>query len=166
MKKKNALKIFSLGMVSLTVGMMFFLSSCHSKPKPGTLSFHYTLTNKTGEILDSSQGKEPLTFVKGSGQIIPGLEKELIKMTAGEKKRIEVPAAEAYGPVQEDRFIKVKKDQLPAEDIKVGDKLSAGMGSGILFTVKSIEGDEVTLDGNHPLAGQDLTFDVEVLSTT
>ncbi len=166
MKKSDGLKILSLGIFLLGLGSLPFLSSCSTKPKPGILTFHYTLTNKAGEVLDSSQGKEPLTVVKGAGQIIPGLETELVKMAAGEKRRVEVPAASAYGPVQEDRFIKVKKDQLPSDEVKVGDQLSAGMGSGIVFVVKSIEGDEVTLDGNHPLAGQDLTFDVEVLSTT
>jgi len=163
----------------LVAGLMILLASCHSTPKTSALTegtstpqaadtariltFYYTLTNTAGEVLDQSEEGHPLPVLEGAEQIIPGLETELFKMKAGEKKRIVVPAEEAYGPVYEDRKIKVAKKDLPPEALKVGTPLSTGMPYGPIFVVTSIEGDEVLLDGNHPLAGEDLTFDVEVV---
>ncbi|HTL48344.1 MAG TPA: FKBP-type peptidyl-prolyl cis-trans isomerase [Verrucomicrobiae bacterium] len=130
----------------------------------GTLTFHYTLTNAKGEVLDSSEGKEPLTVRIGAHEIIPGLEAELLKMKPGEKKKVVVPADQAYGPRYEGRTIQMPADKLPPEALKVGAQVSAGLG--IVFTVTEIKDGVVTLDGNHPLAGQDLTFDVDLLSAS
>jgi FKBP-type peptidyl-prolyl cis-trans isomerase SlyD len=127
------------------------------------LSFHYVLTNKKGETIDSSRKGEPFAVLEGAHQIIPGLEAELFKMNTGEKKRIDVPAALAYGAHNETMKIKVPRSKLPAGDFQVGTRFSAGpQGDGPIFIVTAIEGDMVSLDGNHPLAGEDLTFDVEV----
>ncbi len=126
------------------------------------LSFHYVLTNKKGETIDSSRGHEPMPVLEGSQQIIPGLEVELFKMKVGDKKKVDVSADQAYGVVREDLRVKVQRDQLPEGDIKVGVQFSAGEGHGPVFTVTKIEEDGISLDGNHPLAGVDLTFDVEV----
>ena len=131
--------------------------------EPRFMKFHYTLTDKDGKVLDSSSGREPLPVIEGAGQIIPGLESEIFKMKAGEKKKIQVPAALAYGPVQDALKIKVQRSELPPEALRLGARLSTGQPFSPEFTVVAINGEEVTLDGNHPLAGQDLTFDVEIV---
>ncbi len=126
------------------------------------LSFHYILTNNKGEVIDSSRGTEAMPVLEGSNQIIPGLESELFQMKVGEKKKVQVTADKAYGLLREDLRVKVQRDQLPEGEIKVGVQFSAGEGHGPVFTVTKVEDDGISLDGNHPLAGQDLTFDVEV----
>lgn len=127
------------------------------------ISFHYTLTNKAGEVLDSSRGQDPFPVLEGARSIIPGLESELFKLAVGDKKKIDVPADLAYGPVMEELRITVNRTQLPAEALEPGARLSNGEPNSPVFTVIKIEGDNVQLDGNHPLAGQDLTFDVEIM---
>ena len=124
-------------------------------------SFHYTLTNAAGEILDSSDGREPLVFMEGAGQIIPGLESELVRLNAGEKKKVEVQAADAYGEHDPKKLIEVPLDKLPKENIELGDQFHAD-GQHTPFTVTGISETHATLDGNHPLAGMNLTFNVEV----
>lgn len=127
------------------------------------LSFHYTLTNNAGQAIDSSRGQEPFAVMEGSRQIIPGLETELFQMKAGEKKTVHLKAAQAYGIVNEKLRVKVPRTKLPEGDLKVGSQFHGGDKTNhIVFTVIGIEGDDIMLDGNHPLAGQDLTFDVEV----
>ena len=127
------------------------------------LFFHYVLTNKQGETLDSSRDTEPLAVLEGSQQIIPGLEEELFKLKTGDKKKIEVTSDKAYGPVNDQLRVKVNRSQLPEGELEVGARFKGGNDDvQFVFTVIKIEGDEVYLDGNHPLAGQDLTFDVEV----
>ncbi len=129
------------------------------------LSFHYELTNASGKKLDSSRGGEPFPVMEGRKQIIPGLEEELFKMNIGEKKRVEVPAAKAYGTLNEKLKVKVSRDKLPEGNLEIGTRFSTGPEhDSPVFTVVKIEGDEISLDGNHPLAGQDLTFDVEVMA--
>ncbi len=133
---------------------------------PRVIAFHYTLTNRAGETLDSSRSSAPFQVMQGAKQIIVGLEEELFKMKVGDKKKVEVPAAKAYGVLNDRLKIKVGRDKLPEGDIQVGTQFSTGPGPGSpLFTVIKIEGAEVYLDGNHPLAGQDLTFDVEVMES-
>lgn len=128
------------------------------------LSFHYILTGSTGKNLDSSRDGEPLTVLENSGQIIPGLEKELFKMKTGEKKTVHVTAANAYGPVNEELKIKISRDKLPPGELKIGMHLRGGKDHHApVFTIIKIDGQEVSLDGNHPLAGQDLTFEVEIM---
>ena len=127
------------------------------------LSFHYVLTNKKGDVIDSSRGAEAFPVLEGAQQIIPGLEVELFQMKIGDKKKVHVTADKAYGLVREDLRVKVSREQLPEGEIKVGVQFSAGEGHGPVFTVTKIEEDGVHLDGNHPLAGEDLTFDVEIM---
>ena len=130
---------------------------------PRVVTFHYELLNDKGETLDSSRAGEPFTIMEGGMQIIPGLEAELLKMKSGEKKRVRVPVAEAYGAVDDKLKMKVERARLPQGDLKVGMQFDSGKRTGSkIFTVTAIEGDQVSLDGNHPLAGHDLTFDVEV----
>ncbi len=127
------------------------------------IAFEYTLTDAAGKTLDSSSGRGPLAFIEGSGQIIPGLEKELVTLSIGSKKQIKVSAADAYGLKDEELVIKVPKASLPVPQVKVGDRFRGGADDhSPVFVVIDIKEDEITLDGNHPLAGQDLTFAVEM----
>lgn len=129
------------------------------------LSFHYVLTNDKGEVLDSSRNTDPFQVMEGKQQIIPVLEEALLAMSVGEKKQVHVPADLGYGPVHENLRIKVNRGQLPPENVKVGTQFTAReTGENVIFTITKIEGEEVFLDGNHPLAGVDLNFDVEVMA--
>ncbi len=134
---------------------------------PRVVSFHYTLKNKAGEQLESSFGAEPLMFLEGSGQIIPGLEQAIKDLKPGDKKTITVAAAEAYGEIEPDMIVEVPKDKLPKPDVAVGDRFHADAGDGHaqVVQVTKVSDTTVTIDGNHPLAGQDLTFEVEIDST-
>ena len=125
------------------------------------ISFHYTLTDPKGETLDSSSGRDPLTFIEGQGQIIPGLETELAKFKVGDKKRVNVKADQAYGVRNPELVFEISRDRLPAQDIKVGDKFRS-QASPMPLIVTKLTDSRVTLDANHPLADVDLTFDIEI----
>src|SRR5690606_16217308 len=120
---------------------------------------------KTGTVLDSSVGDEPLYFLENSQQIIPGLEKVLQLMNVGDKKKIEVKAQDAYGEVNAELVVKVKRTQFPPEaNLQIGDQFQVNNDPhSPVFTIMSIETEEVTVDGNHPMAGKDLFFDVEIV---
>jgi FKBP-type peptidyl-prolyl cis-trans isomerase SlyD len=124
------------------------------------IAFHYKLTDVKGATLDQSEANEPLAFMTGVGQIIPGLETVLMTMTKGDKRRVEVEAKDAYGERDIARILNVKRNQLPEGDINVGDMFHGPNGDVVTVTAISI--DSVTLDANHPLAGQKLIFDVEI----
>ena len=128
------------------------------------IGFHYTLKDKQGELIDSSEGRDPLLFLQGSGMIIPGLEKEIIDLAVGDTKTVEVLAKDAYGDVIDDLIIDVQKSQFPDDrELNVGDQFQVNEEPNApIFTVVKIEEEAVTLDGNHPLAGVDLVFDVEL----
>lgn len=136
-------------------------------PKARVVSLHYTLTDDKGVVIDSSRGAEPLQYLEGAGNIIPGLEKEVRLLAAGDKKNIHVPAAEAYGEKRQDMLVEVPRSQLPQDaSPKVGDRFRGGPDAHApVFTVTEVHDDKVTLDGNHPLAGQNLHFEVEVTET-
>lgn len=129
------------------------------------VTFHYTLRDPSGQVLDTSAGGDPITYLEGAGQIIDGLDEQLRFAAAGDKSRVTVPAAKAYGERDPKQVQRVKRSQLPVDgEIKVGDQFQAGSDRfAPTVTVAGIEGDEVLLDGNHPLAGVDLTFDVQVV---
>ena len=128
------------------------------------ISFHYTLTDKGGKVLDQSQQGHPLVFLSGGGQIIPGLESMLVEMDKGAQKTVTVPAKDAYGVYNSQLIYKVSRKELPSQEIKVGDMFEVGQGEQYVpVSIVAIEEDQVTLDGNHPLAGQDLTFAVEIV---
>ena len=131
---------------------------------PKVIGFHYTLTNSKNEVLDNSAEHGPLVFLEGVGQIIPGLEKEIVAMNIGDKKVINVPAADAYGNKNDELVITVQRSQFPEDaQLNIGDVFQVNQDQGLPpFAVIAIEGDEVTLDGNHPLAGEDLNFDIEI----
>ena len=128
------------------------------------ISFHYRLHNKDGQLLDSSSGGEPIAFLEGSGQIIDGLESALLGATEGAKLKVEVEAARAYGVRDATLVRTVKRSMLPVEGLKLGDMFQTGQDRHApVVTVTAIDGDDVTLDANHPLAGVDLVFDTEVV---
>ncbi len=140
-------------------------------PAPGavrngaTVSLEYTLKNDGGEVLDTNKGGNPLVFVHGRQQIIPGLERELVGMRPGEEKQVVVKPEDAYGESVPGAQQEVPKDAIPKEGLKVGTTLTARSGSGETrpVVVKEIKENTVVLDFNHPLAGKTLYFDVKVL---
>ena len=126
------------------------------------ISFHYTLTDTDGVVIESSFEREPISFMSEMGMIVPGLEREIIHYTAGQKGRVEVKAEEGYGLIDFAKYVQVPREALPKQDIKVGDMFQSSQ-SPLPFTVKELTETHAVLDGNHPLAGEDLVFDVEVL---
>jgi FKBP-type peptidyl-prolyl cis-trans isomerase SlyD len=129
------------------------------------VSIHYTLTSNSGEVLDSSSGGDPLAYLHGKNNIIPGLEKALEGRQPGEKLDVKVAAAEAYGQRDENLVQKVPRRAFGGvAKVEPGMQFHAqtSQGQTRLVTVTGVQGDMVTVDGNHPLAGQDLNFAVEV----
>lgn len=128
------------------------------------VSLQYTLMDSKGEVLESSVGGEPLSYLHGEGEIVPGLEKTLEGNTVGFKTRVTVPAAEAYGERDEEAVIEAPKDELP-EGLEEGEEVFGEDPDGepISFTVVKLTETGALLDMNHPFAGMDLTFDVEIL---
>ena len=133
---------------------------------PRVVSFHYTLRDPSGRVLDSSAGGDALTYLEGAGQIIDGLDEQLRDVAAGVKARVQVPAVKAYGERDPGQVHRVKRGMLPIEgDLNIGDQFQTDTDRfAPVVTVAAIEGDDVLLDANHPLAGVDLTFDVEIVS--
>lgn len=132
---------------------------------PHHLTFHYTLRNAEGRVLDTSRGAAPLGCIEGAGQIIDGLEEPLLSMTTGETRQVVVPPERAYGLRDAAMIQKIQRAQLPVDDLKVGDQFQTGPDrQDPVVTVLGIEGDMVLLDANHPLAGQVLHFEVELVS--
>ena len=129
------------------------------------VSIHYTLTNDDGEVLDSSIGDEALVYLHGGGNIISGLEKALVGKVAGDKFNVRIAPEDAYGELMEDMIQVISRDMFEGiDDIEVGMQFHANVSSGSgIVTVVSIDDDNITIDGNHPLAGLALTFDVEVI---
>ncbi|HUR56885.1 MAG TPA: peptidylprolyl isomerase [Opitutaceae bacterium] len=130
------------------------------------VTFHYTLRDPRGNVLDTSAGGDPITYLEGAGQIIDGLDEQLRFASAGEKASVHVPAAKAYGEHDPAQVQRVKRSLLPVKgELKVGDQFQTGRDrQSPVVTVKAIEGDEVLLDANHALAGVDLKFDVEIVA--
>ena len=130
------------------------------------ITFHYTLKDAQARLLDASTGGEPICYLEGAGQIIEGLEEQLHGVTAGVKRSISVAAARAYGLRDESQVQQVPRAALPVEgELRLGDRFQAGEDRfAPVVTVMQIKGDEVLLDANHPLAGVDLVFDVEIVS--
>lgn len=130
---------------------------------PRVISFHYTLTDPQGKLLDSSKGHEPFSYLEDAGQIIPGLEKSLKNFKAAQKGKVTVPAAEAYGLRNPKFIIAVPRAKFGDQEVKVGDQFQESSDPNAHpFRVTEVSETHVTLDANHPLAGVDLTFEVEV----
>jgi FKBP-type peptidyl-prolyl cis-trans isomerase SlyD len=122
-----------------------------------------TLTDETGKVVDSTVGKEPLTYLHGSGQIVPGLEKELTGLKVGDQKKIVVKPEDGYRP-NPNAFQEIPKDKFPAEAQKVGTVLATKgpQGETIAMRVHEVKDKTIVVDFNHPLAGKTLNFDVKV----
>lgn len=129
------------------------------------VSFHYTLTDDDGQQLDSSVGNAPLAYLHGAGNIIPGLENALTGKSVGDNLTVAVSAAEGYGEVQSELIQQVPRDAFQGVDsIEVGMQFEAqtGQGGSVPVTVTAISEDTITVDGNHPLAGKNLNFEVSI----
>jgi peptidylprolyl isomerase len=140
-----------------------------SKVKDGdTVKVHYTgkLTDE-GTVFDSSREREPLEFTLGEGKLIPGFEKAVIGMEEGDNTTVEIDSADAYGQRREDLELEVSKTDLPDNiEPQVGMQLQMQQqenGQAIPVQITAVEDDYVKLDANHPLAGKDLTFDIELI---
>jgi FKBP-type peptidyl-prolyl cis-trans isomerase 2 len=131
----------------------------------GTIvNVHYTGKFPDGEVFDSSEGRGTLRFEIGSGQIIPGFETALMGKNVGDKVTVNIQPEEAYGEVSEDLFVKIDKSKMPG-DVEVGQVLQAQSDEGTSNVVVAEVGDDyVLVDANHPLAGKELVFDIEVVS--
>jgi peptidylprolyl isomerase len=138
--------------------------------KPGdTVRIHYTGTLSDGATFDSSEGRDPLEFVVGSGQIIPGLDIALPGMSVGDRKVVEVPADQAYGQPDPNARQAVPRAEIPDHiplDLGTQLQVQTPQGQAMAVTVVEVTETEVTLDANHPLAGKDLTFAVEIVSVS
>jgi FKBP-type peptidyl-prolyl cis-trans isomerase 2 len=154
---------------------LYFLATRDYKHKPNNMSkvkkndtvkVHYTGKLVSGEEFDSSKGQDPLEFTVGSGQIIPGFDAAVEGMEVNEKKTITIAPDQAYGPVQDQLISNIERSQLP-EDItpEVGQMLVATAPDGrqTRVQVTAVQEDTVTLDANHPLAGKELVFDIELV---
>lgn len=128
------------------------------------VTIDYTLTNGKGTVLNSSNGNEPFTFIQGIGSIIPGLETALEGKSSGDELMVRITPEEGYGPRNDSLIEVVSKDLFEdVEEIKVGMQFEAKTETGKqLLTITRIEGNDVTVDGNHPLAGETLNFDVTI----
>lgn len=129
------------------------------------VTFHYTLTNSDGEKMDSSAGRDPMKYLHGANNIVPGLEKELGGKSAGDTLKVEVQPEEGYGQVNPQMIQAVPRSAFEGvDDIKPGMQFQAQGPGGEAqhITVKDVSDDEITVDGNHPLAGQVLHFDVTI----
>ncbi|MGZ3691076.1 MAG: FKBP-type peptidyl-prolyl cis-trans isomerase [Pseudobdellovibrio sp.] len=128
------------------------------------IAFNYVLKNKQGEVIDASEPNQPMPFIVGHQQIIPALEKILVGLTEGEKRNVSLPAADAYGEFRQDMLMEVPKEELAHLKIDIGSHLQLQLQNQVrVVKVAKISDTHVTLDGNHPLAGVDLVFDVEVV---
>ncbi len=135
--------------------------------KGNKVSVHYHGRLTDGSTFDSSEGRDPLQFTAGAGQVIKGFDDAVMSMTIGEKKTVNIPVAEAYGERNEDMVMEYPVSDFPADMApQVGMELQMGDNAGNVFPVVivAINGDMVVLDANHPLAGQDLTFEIELVS--
>ncbi len=132
-----------------------------------TVGVHYTGKLVDGQVFDSSEGREPLKFQVGGGQIIPGFENAIMGKTQGEKVTVTIAPEHGYGPKRQELIVKVPKDKMPGE-VQVGQELQAQAdGQNPMYvTVVEINEEHVVVDGNHPLSGLDLVFDIEVVEIT
>ncbi len=133
--------------------------------KDTVVAIDYTLKDDQGSVLDTSEGKQPLAYLHGNGNIIPGLEQALEGKQAGDELSVRIEPAEAYGERRDELTQAVPRDLFQGvDDLQVGMQFQAGgEGGGQVVTITAIEGDQVTVDANHPMAGVPLNFDVKIV---
>ncbi len=132
-----------------------------------TVQVHYTGKLDDGSVFDSSAGRDPLEFTVGAGQVIPGFEQAVEGMAVGQTKTVTIPSAEAYGERVAEAVLQVPREQLPPDlEPEVGQQLvmQSRDGRQIPIVVVEVTEDSITIDANHPLAGRDLTFEIELVS--
>jgi FKBP-type peptidyl-prolyl cis-trans isomerase SlyD len=127
---------------------------------------HYKVASESGEVLDSSEGDEPLAYIQGQGDIVPGLEQALLGKSAGDRVQVTVEPKLGYGEREDSKIQTVPRDAFESDnDIQPGMRFQAESDDGdVIVTVTKVTSEEITIDANHPLAGQTLNFDVEVIS--
>ncbi len=134
-----------------------------------TVQVHYKGTLSDGEVFDSSEGREPLEFTVGSGQVIAGFDKAVMDMEPGQKKTVSIPVEDAYGERSQEALISIPRSEFP-DDInpQIGDPLQLSDDQGHVFevTVVEVADDHIVLDANHPLAGKDLTFEIALVGVS
>jgi FKBP-type peptidyl-prolyl cis-trans isomerase 2 len=131
-----------------------------------TVKVHYTGKLDDGTVFDTSQDRESLEFTLGKGQLIPGFEDAVIGMNPGQSKTVEIPSEQAYGPYHKEVVMEIPRDQFPENlNPEIDQQLQIQQENGQVFLVRvtDVEESTVTLDANHPLAGQDLTFDIQLI---
>lgn len=132
-----------------------------------TVQVHYHGKLKSGETFDSSEGRDPLQFTVGSGQVIKGFDDALVDMQIGEKKTVEIPVDNAYGARRDDMVVEYPKQQFPDDmspEVGMQLNMSDNQGNNFPVVITEVQEEIVILDANHPLAGQDLIFDIELVS--
>jgi peptidylprolyl isomerase len=132
--------------------------------KGSKVKVHYTGKLEDGTVFDTSEGNEPLEFTLGENQVIAGFEQAVLGMSEGQQRTTEIPADQAYGQRDERLVTTVDRDRVP-EEVSLNDRLQVRRPDGKTFvvTVTNLSDESVTLDANHPLAGKDLTFDIELV---
>lgn len=131
-----------------------------------TVKIHYTGRLEDGTIFDTSTEREPLEFTISGGQVIPGFEQAVLGMAPGESKTEKIPTDQAYGPHREEMVIEVSREQIPPDiNPEVGQQLQIQQANGqsVPVFVTEVTDNQITLDANHPLAGEDLTFDIQLV---
>ena len=131
------------------------------------VAIDYTLSNDAGEVIDSSAGAEPLVYLHGAGNIIAGLENALVGKTVGDELDVSIEPQDAYGEYSAELITNLGRDMFEGvEELEVGMQFHASAPDGgmQIVTIRDVDGDQVTIDGNHPLAGQQLNFKVKVIS--
>jgi len=134
-----------------------------------TVKVHYTGKLEDGTVFDTSKNNDPLQFILGKGQVLPDFEESVVGMNQGESKTITIEAQNAYGPYNEERVVELDRKQLPEHiNPQVDQQLQVQLDSGqkITVTVTDVSESSITLDANHPLAGKDLTFDIQLIEIT
>jgi len=131
-----------------------------------TVKIHYTGKLEDGTVFDSSAEREPLEFTISGGQVIPGFEQAVLGMTLGESKTEKIPMDQAYGPHREEMVLEVSREQIPPDiNPEVGQQLEIQQANGqsVPVFVTEVTDSQITLDANHPLAGEDLTFEIQLV---
>ena len=158
--------IYIVSAVILMIGVIITGCGAEQAANGDTVQVEYTGTLADGTVFDSSVGREPLEFTLGAGQLIPGFEEAVLGLKVGEKKTVTILAEEAYGPHLEGMAVELPREDLPGDKTpEIGDRLvvSRADGSQAIVTIVSVSDNVVVVDTNHPLAGKDLTFEIELV---
>ncbi|MBN2463768.1 MAG: peptidylprolyl isomerase [Dehalococcoidia bacterium] len=152
--------------VILMVGVMITGCSAAVAKYGDTVQVHYTGKLADGTVFDSSVERGPLEFTVGSGQLIEGFDNAVLGMKVGEKKTVTIPVDEAYGPHRDEQVVEISREKLPSDlTPEVGQQLvmTQSDGTEIVVVITEVSDETITIDANHPLAGKDLTFEIELV---